>query len=204
MRGAKSRLKRRFLAFLTVFLFFLSACGTHGDEKEELVSSLAAITGAEYTARVTASFPAREAEFTLSFSSSPEKTRICVISPEEIAGVSCSVNPDGATLEFDGAVLEIGELDESGISPLSCISTLMHSWKKGDFAEISPCVIFGKSAYLAVSREDMASVPVEYRTWFSKEDFLPLYSEIFSDGERIITCNFERGKHTEDESFKTN
>lgn len=175
-----------------------------GGDTDELSSFLSTLENAEYTADITANFPSREASFTISFVATPEKTRACVISPSEVAGVSYSVSPDGATLEFDGAILEIGRLEDGGISPFSCIPTLLSSWRGGDFAEISPCTIFGEKAYLVISCEDKNSVPIEYRTWFSKDDFSPLYAEIFSDGERVITCNFERGKHTEDEHTKEN
>ena len=192
MRGAEIRLKLKLsLCFLLILL--LSSCSS--DNAEELKGALSSVTSAEYTAHITASFPDREAEYTISYTQSPEKVRASVISPKEVAGVSYTISGDEGFLEFDGAILEIGKLDDSGISPFSCIYSLQNSWKNADFEEITRDTMYGKRAYFAISREMTDTSETEYRTWFSEDGFLPLYSEIFSDGKRIIMCEFERAEH---------
>ena len=153
------------------------------------------MTEAEYTAHITASFPSRVAEYTINYSHSPENDRASVIAPKEVAGVSCTISGDDGFLEFDGAILEVGKLSESGISPFSSTYALRKSWTDGNFDEIINDTMHGKRAYFVISREDNGLSETEYRTWFSKDDFLPLYAEIFSDGKRIITCEFERAEH---------
>ena len=54
----------------------------------------------------------------------------------------------------------------------------------------------GEGAYLAISRITDDTENTEYRTWFSKDNLQPLYAEIFSNGERIIQCEFERTEHS--------
>ncbi len=195
MRGAKTDLKiKAFLCFLAILLT-VSSCATTGDEKKELEKSLSAVTEAEYTAHITASFPSKEAKYTISYTHSPEKDRACVLAPDEVAGVSYSVSGESGYLEFDGALLEIGKLSDCGISPFSCIHSLLNSWKSGSFGEITNDTMHGKTAYLVISKEKKDLSEIEYRSWFSKDGFLPLYAEIFSDGERIIMCEFERAEH---------
>ena len=192
MRGAKTRLKIKvFLCFLLVLL--LSSCGE--TDAQELKGALSSVTSAEYTAHITASFPSREAEYTISYTHSPEKDRASVIAPKEVAGVSYTVSGDDGFLEFDGAMLEVGKLSDSGISPFSSIYSLQKSWKDGAFEEVTADTMHGKKAYFVISREVTGLSETEYRTWFSKDDFLPLYAEIFSDGKRIIMCEFERAEH---------
>ena len=192
MRGAKTRLKIKvFLCFLLVLL--LSSCGE--TDAQELKGALSSVISAEYTAHITASFPSREAEYTISYTHSPEKDRASVIAPKEVSGVSYTVSGDDGFLEFDGAMLEVGKLSDSGISPFSSIYSLQKSWKEGAFEEVTADTMHGKKAYFVISREATGISETEYRTWFSKDDFLPLYAEIFSDGKRIIMCEFERAEH---------
>ncbi len=182
------------IPFLFIFIIF-SSCKADEDIKEELISSLSSITSAEYTAKITASFPTREAVFTINYSHTPDGDRASVLSPAEVAGVSYSVSDGGGCLEFDGAILEIGKLSDGGISPFSCIGSLLTTWKSGSFDEISRSAMYGKNAFFTISRRTQDLTELEYRTWFSEDEFLPLYAEIFSDGDRIIQCEFERGIH---------
>lgn len=195
MRGAKVRLKRRHFISLILILSLLSSCAVRSNDEEELKKSLSSVASASYTAKITASFPAREAVFTISYTHTPEGDRASVIEPKEVAGTAYTVSGEDGFLEFDGAILEIGRLDETGVSPFSAIYSLLNVWKNGAFSEITSSVMYGKPSYLVISQEEKNASELEYRTWFSKESFLPLYSEIFSDGERIITCEFERAEH---------
>lgn len=195
MRGVKIRLRiRRFLSVLLIS-FFLSSCSAGKGDVKELSESLSSITNASYTAKITAIFPSREAVFTISHTHTPDGDRASVISPAEVAGTTYTVSGEEGFLEFDGAILEIGKLDETGISPFSSIYSLLNIWKNGAFSEITNSVMYEKSAYLAIAREENDGTELEYRTWFSKDNHLPLYAEIFSDGNRIITCEFERAEH---------
>ncbi len=196
-RGVRIKVNvRRLILFSFLFVFILfSACRAEDSARKNLVCSLSAIYDAEYTAKITANFPTRETSFTINYSYTPELSRASVISPEDVKGISYSVNGENASLEFDGAILEIGKLSEGGISPFSCIGDLLNSWKVGDFSEVSRSSMYGKDALLAISRLTEEYGELEYRTWFSKDEFLPLYSEIFSDGARIIQCEFERSIH---------
>lgn len=195
MRGAKVGLKKqRFMSFILILLL-LSSCTVRGGDEKELEEMLSSVTNASYTAKITASFPAREAVFTISYTHTPEADRASVIAPAEVAGTTYTVSGEDGFLEFDGAILEVGRLDETGVSPFSSIYSLLSAWKSGAFSEVNSTVMHGKRAYLAISHEMHGASQLEYRTWFSKDDFLPLYAEIFSDGERIIMCEFERAEH---------
>lgn len=195
MRGVKVRLRiRRFISFILT-LFLLSSCAVSENDEEELSKSLSSITNASYTAKITAIFPTREAVFTINHTHTPDEDRASVISPAEVAGTTCTISGDEGFLQFDGAILEIGKLDETGVSPFSAIYSLLNIWKSGVFSEITNSVMYEKSAYLVIACDEHKGAELEYRTWFSKDNHLPLYAEIFSDGTRVITCEFERAEH---------
>ncbi len=183
------------LIFFLPLIFLLVSCSESFDEKDALTEELKAVTHASYVVKTEVSFPEKEASFTVSYSHSPEVDRASVITPREIAGVSYTISGEDASLEFDGARLSLGKLPTDSLSPFSAVHTLLDVWKTCDFEETSPTTIFGKRAILAISREDKDNFQYEYRTWFSKDEYLPLYAEIFSDGERIIKCEFERSEH---------
>ena len=202
MRGAENNLKIRFISFILIFSIYLSSCAA-GRNKAELSDTLSSIESAEYTAHITAAFPSKEASFTINYVLSGEDGRATVLLPEEVAGISYTVSGENGALEFDGAILEIGRLDNE-ISPFSCLHTLTEAWKRADFSEITRTMIHGQNALLAVSSENDGMREVEYRTWFSEEEFLPLYAEIFSGGKRIIMCEFERAEHNKNEDTQQN
>ncbi len=151
---------------------------------------------ASYRTDITAHFPAREVSFILDYTYNREENdRACVVSPDEIAGMCFTVAGERSTINFDGANLEMGRLNEDNLSPLSTVPVLMKHWTGGNISEQSDTKIFDRDAYLIISRNNGEASAVEVRSWFSKDDLLPLYAEIFSDGERVIQCKFERAEH---------
>ncbi len=151
---------------------------------------------ANYRTDITAHFPAREVSFILDYTYNREENdRACVVSPDEIAGMCFTVTGERSSVNFDGANLEMGRLNEDNLSPLSTVPILMKHWTGGNISEKSTTKIFDRDAYLIISRSAGESSAVEVRSWFSKDDLLPLYAEIFSDGERVIQCKFERAEH---------
>lgn len=188
--------KALILSILSIFTVIFSSCAADTEDTSHITEKMCQITSAKYLTHVTANFPSREVKFTLDYSYTKDgDDRITVISPEDVAGIALTVSQDTSYLEFDGARLETGALNENGFSPFSAIPALVTAWTNGNFAEASGTRIYDKEAILLVSRISDGDIPIEYRTWFSKDEAIPLYAEIFSDGERIIQCEFERVEH---------
>lgn len=183
-------MKRIFLIpFVSLFLFCSCAKGSGDSEIPELYRSL---NSARYTVAITANFPSHEHVSTIDFTyENGGIFKASVIEPKEIEGITLTVKNGEGTLSFDGAHLETGELDSEGFSPFSSLPALMTSWKEGNFREVQTAKMFGKSSVLAISEHGN----YEYRTWFTTDEHLPVYAEIFSDGSRIIQCKFERTEH---------
>jgi hypothetical protein len=182
---------KKLLPFFLIFAFILSSCAESADGRKQLLESLMNLSSADYTANITAVFPEREANFTIDYTYNDEKETASVVKPAEVSGITFSIEKENGTLSFDGLKLEVGRLDDFGTSPFTCLSRLVKSWKLVEFSEITKAEIFGQRALLAVAKADN----IEYRTWFSKDSFLPLYAEVFSSGTRVIKCNFERAEH---------
>ncbi len=191
-------IKRKAL-ILSIFLIFaviFSSCAASTEDTSQIAEKMRGVSSAKYLANITANFPSREVKFSLDYSYSKDgDDRITVISPEDVAGIALTVSQGTSYLEFDGARLETGALNESGFSPFSALPALITAWTNGNFAEASGTRIYDTDATLLISRISDGDIPIEYRTWFSKDETIPLYAEIFSDGERIIQCEFERVEH---------
>ena len=183
----------RKLLFLFVPIFLLCSCSADSDDITALGEHLKNLGEERYIAHITAIFPKREVSFSLDWRFFKDRDdRVTVIAPEEISGVAFSVSESDATLEFEGARLTMESLDEKGTSPLSAVPSLISAWQSGNFNETLSSDMFGEDAYLVICKNNSENRELEYRTWFSKADFYPLYAEIFSGGIRIIECKFER------------
>lgn len=180
--------------FLTLTL--IPSCSSGGSGADAVTKAMRDTVSANYRTDITASFPSREVSFILDYTyNRDENDRASVVSPDEIAGMCFTVTGERSTISFDGANLEMGRLNEDNLSPLSTVPVLMKHWTGGNTSEQTNTKIFDRDAYLIISRSTGETAAIEVRSWFSKDDLLPLYAEIFSDGERVIQCKFERAEH---------
>ncbi len=187
--------RRFFLLILTIFstlLFLLGSCADASSSRA-VTDKLQSINGADIVAEVTATYPDHAAEYTLSYSYIKDgDDKITVLSPDSIAGISVTILNGETALEFDGTHLETGKLDNSGLSPLSCLPSLMSAWVGGNVAETANSSHDRADCTLVISRCTENNISLEYRTWFENSSHKPLYAEIYSDGRRVIQCEFER------------
>lgn len=120
-------MRRRMLAALMTALLLvpLAACG--GDAAEQAVEALRASMAegqAELTARVTAwGEDGARTEYTLRCVSSAQGSEVEALAPELIAGVRARLDADGSALEYEGLILDAGELAE-GLSPVTALPKL--------------------------------------------------------------------------------
>lgn len=178
---------------LLILTILLSSCAADSSDTAKIAERQQNISRANYLAHITANFPERAVKFSLDYTYNRDgDDRAVVTAPEEISGIALSITGAAVELEFDGARLEMGKLNQNGLSPFSAIPSLLSVWTDGNFSETQSTRIFERDAVLVISRDSSDGVMLEYRTWFSKDEQIPLYAEIFSDGERVIQCEFER------------
>ena len=182
------RISRLFPCFLA--LFVLSGCGG-GPGPEELAAQIEAgyaqASEVDFAAHIRADYGDRVYDFTVSCSSDAGGGVLTVAEPELIAGVTVRFSPEGAVLGYDGAEVFTGEILPEGLTPVDAVPMLLNLWRGGLVTEAVFEKRDGEECLAALYH---VSDRVESRTWFERDTWLPLKSEVYLDGYAVIVCDF--------------
>lgn len=189
--------RSRVICVLMITLL-LTACGPVGEEHGPLEQALAlrgeylASEGCTAEMEVTADYGQRVYTYTVAVTVSDGRTTLRVAAPEEVAGFTAHLDGAQGSMEYDGAVLETGELSADGLTPLSAVPALLEAARSGF---IGGCTreMLGERTALRVQCHDPAAEPGtgrETTLWFDADSHVLLRGEISLDGRRVITCEF--------------
>ena len=175
-------MKRICLPLILILSLLLSGCGSGSETKkayESFSKELSASDSLSFTAAVRAEYEHKTAKFSLSYTENADGGTVTVLSPELIAGVSAHVSPGSTSLEYDGVLLDTGDLNDFGLSPMSALPVLVQAMKAGfmdSFWEED-----GKTVYQLIPDDNLICT-----VWFNSEDMLPVRAEMISDGRVTI------------------
>lgn len=170
-------MKKFCLIMLLCLCPLLSGCGGEefSDAREELARQLDESQSLSFTANVRAEYEHKTARFTLSYSQDEEGGIVTVLAPQLIAGVTARVEPDSASLVYDGICLGTGELDDYGLSPMSSLPMLVQALETGAMNS-------GWNEGNCLVLELQSSDELICTVWFEPEEMIPLQAELMSDG----------------------
>lgn len=185
--------KRILIVVLFAVILMFSSCSEGFDGASECARRFSSVSAMDARVRIIADFPSREATYIVDYTYKKDgDDALTIRAPENVAGVGAVISKGSASLTFDGASLETGELSKNGISPLSAIPSLISVWNGGNIAEAHYMNLGENETAFVITRISSPDGETEYRTWFLKDNCAPVRAEIFSDGRRIIQCEFER------------
>ena len=124
-------MRRSLLICVLMMTLSLSACGGGGggSEAEELALTIRgeylAMTSCAAQAVVTADYGQRVYRYELSAAVNGEEALFTLTAPETVAGLTARIEEDEGWLEYDGAILETGELAPGGLTPMGAIPALL-------------------------------------------------------------------------------
>lgn len=189
---------RRTLSCVLMMTLLLTACG---GERADSPEALAADIRGEYlsmqswTARadITASYG--ETVFLFSLAASGERegeTVLTLTAPETIAGITARIRKGETLLEYDGAGLSLGALDDSGLTPVSALPAILSALAEGYMAR---CLWDGEAPgrLLLVQCRDPRAAEGEgtgFDLWLEPESHKLRRAEVSRGGVTVMTVDF--------------
>lgn len=176
---------------VTIFLLLTLLCGCAAPKPEDIAEDVRnTVSGAgqiSMVADILADYGSRAYQFRLRLNSQENGWRIEVIEPENIKGLTATFNTGSSTLEYDGVILDVGDLDISGLSPMNCLPTIIDAWLNGHVEE---AIRYEDNGVQLVSISYIISDSTAVTTVFEENKFLPAKAEISVDGYTVISCTF--------------
>ncbi len=189
---------RKALLFAPMLMLLLTACGGGGekDVAASLQQQYAAVSAATLEADVTCHYEGEERTYTLLCAYTPEKSNITVLSPENLAGISATLEGETLTLSYDDISLDAGSYSAASISPVAALPKLMAAAATGYLTEQSEETVSDRPC-LRLAFDLSEDEETLYTTWFDQETLLPLQSEISADGAVVFEVSWKRFEITE-------
>jgi len=189
---------RRLTACVLMMTLLLSGCkaGSGGEAPEEAALALReryqALAGWSAAVDISVCYTETVYDFTLEAQWRRKgETVLTVAAPEEVAGITARIAGGETVLEYDGAGLSLGLLDESGLTPVSAVTACMEQIETGWMAR---CAWAGENEeYLQISFQDPELEPnagTQFLLTFGREDFALLSAEVSAAGDRVLTARF--------------
>ena len=139
--------------------------------------------GCSFEARISADYGGRVYDFTLDcVYTNDGEAALTVTEPEAIAGISATVSPDGAQVQFDGMALDFGELANGSIAPMATPWLLGSCWLGGYISAAGADGEWERVTILHGYHEEEVTLD----TWLD-ENNLPGRCEISWNGQRYLT-----------------
>jgi len=181
-----------------MLMLLLTACGGGGekDVAASLQQQYAAVSAATLEADVTCHYEGEERTYTLLCAYTPEKSNITVLSPENLAGISATLEGETLTLSYDDISLDAGSYSAASISPVAALPKLMAAAATGYLTEQSEETVSDRPC-LRLAFDLSEDEETLYTTWFDQETLLPLQSEISADGAVVFEVSWKRFEITE-------
>lgn len=187
---------RKALSCVLMMALLLSGCqaGSVGETPEEAALAIReeyqALAGWSATVDVSVCYSEAVFDFTLDAKWQREgETVLTITAPELVAGITARVAKGETVLEYDGAGLSLGLLDDSGLTPVSAVTAIMEQIERGYMAK---CAWSGEEEqYLQVSFQDPELQPnagTQFLLTFDRAGRALLSAEVSVAGETVLTA----------------
>ena len=189
---------RKALSCVLMITLLLSGCraGSGGNTPEEealaLRETYQALAGWSASADLSVCYTETVYDFSLDAEWRRDgETVLTVTAPELVAGITARVAQGETVLEYDGAGLSLGLLDDSGLTPVSAVTACMEQIQRGWMAK---CAWAGENdAHLQISfqdpeREDNAGT--QFLLTFDRAGYALLSAEVSAQGRTVLSAQF--------------
>lgn len=123
---------RKLLLPLMISLVVLCGCADNGEESFiRFMQQVGSADELSFDAVVRAEYSDKTAEFKLGYTQDESGAVVEIIEPEIVAGIKARVSDDAMQLEYDGAILDIGAIADSDLSPMTALPLLARAMRDG-------------------------------------------------------------------------
>ena len=188
---------RKAALFALMLTLLLTACG--GEEKDPaaaLQRQYAAVEAATMEAEIVCHYDDEVRNYSLLCAYTPDCSTVTVLSPEELAGISATVEDGELTLSYDDISLDAGTYSDAAVSPVAVLPKLMEAASVGYVTEESSENLDDR-ACLCVSCDLQDDTETVYTTWFDEGSLLPIRSEVACGGVVVYEVTWNRFEVTE-------
>ena len=176
-------MKRLCLPLLMICLL-LTACGGGAAKSgyEEFAAGLADRADLGFTAKLRCEYEDKTVEFTVGYSEDENGCTVSVLEPKLIAGIKAHAAAGETKLEYDGVILDTGELDSFGLAPMSAAPLMMDALRNGHLE--SYWQEDGKKVFQLVPSDELTVT-----VWLEPATMTPMRAELSSEGHVVIYCD---------------
>ena len=176
-------MRKVYVPLLLAFCLLLTGCAGSGAKSryEEFARELSGKEDFSFTGDIRAEYQDKTAEFTIEYIRDAEGCTVTVVEPELIRGVTARMAEGKTQLEFSGVILDVGPLDEYGLSPMTALPTLVRAMEEGHIESVRS---EEGSLVFELQPEDWLTVTV----WFDEDNMRPVHAEIASGGRVAVYC----------------
>lgn len=181
---------KQLCALVALLALLLTGCaaGQPDTRTEDLQQKYAALSGCDAGVLVAVVCDGETRQYTLDIAKDGDKTRVTVLEPEALAGVSAVVSGDTLSLEFDGMALDAGSMDER-ISAVNAADVVLRAAASGYVTERNRERYEDTDALRLCFETEQGGERLYVTAWFDADD-APLYAEIERDGEVLAYLEF--------------
>lgn len=193
---------KRYAAMLICLAALLSGCAAERTDTraEDLQRRYAAMDGYAATVELTTAARDESTHYRLDVKREGEETRVTVLEPEAIAGVSAVVSGDALSLTYDGMALAAGGA-ATELNAVNGTDVVLRAAAEGFITEQN-AERYGDTDALRLCLETELNGETLYVTAYFDEQDAPLYAEIERDGwvmQYLEFTNFAFGGIVESE-----
>ena len=183
--------KKCFLALMISLCLLLFGCGERGaDAAQRMRERYSAMQTVCATAQVDFAYQNQFRSYTLCCSGGQGKYEVEVLAPEHLAGISAAFDGEKRTIVFEDLCLDAGAVSEEKISPAAVLPQMMEALSGGYIFETCVQQRNGEECIYAGIDTTGETGKIVYSIWFSQEELLPLYGEVWVEDKIIFTVEF--------------
>ena len=178
---------KKLFALLLPLTLLLTACGEGVQTAKNIQTQYAQLSTADMAAKVTCHLGEETRTYELTCTVTTDGASTTVTAPEELAGITATVTPDGLTVTYDGTSLSAGDLYD--VCPANCLPYLLNAVADGYLLEQNAEDLNGVPCYrMALDTTAKSGEKVLCTVWIDQETLIPRYAEFAQNDTVLLTA----------------